>query len=45
MASSQVVKVMCTVVNSVGDIANDVYEFYINGPPTSGINTLTVFDS
>lgn len=44
MASNQVVKVMCTVVNSVGDIANDVYEFYINSPPITGSNNLTVFD-
>ena len=33
MSSDQVVKVKCTVTNSIGETAYDVYEFYINESP------------
>jgi len=42
LASSQVVKVKVTVTNSAGDIAYDIYEFYLNDPPVVGTLTSTV---
>lgn len=41
MASDQVVKVQCTVQNSNGQIAYDIYEFYQNTPPASGSMLIT----
>ena len=41
MSSNQVVKVQCTVTNSMGDLAYDIYEFYLNTPPNKG--TMEVF--
>lgn len=40
MASDQVVKVQVTVVNSLGEIAYDIYEFYQNQPPVAGDSTI-----
>jgi hypothetical protein len=36
LASDEVVKVQCTVTNTAGDIAYDIYEFYINDSPHAG---------
>lgn len=33
---------MCTVTNSIGEIAYDIYEFYLNEAPQSGITNFTV---
>lgn len=42
MSSTQVVKVQCTVTNSFGQIAYDVYEFYLNSPPTVGVSVVSL---
>ena len=36
MSAIQVVKVMVTVVNSLGETAYDVSEFFLNDPPVKG---------
>lgn len=36
-----VVKVQCTVTNNLGEIAYDIYEFYVNDSPFIGNTTYT----
>lgn len=38
---SQVVKVKCTASNSRGDIAYDIYEFFLNDSPFTGDITIS----
>jgi hypothetical protein len=33
IAATQVIKLKCTVTNSMGEIAYDIYEFFQNAPP------------
>lgn len=44
MYSEQVVQVQCTVTNEIGEIASDIYEFYINESPVVGNTTISVLD-
>lgn len=36
VSSSQAIKVQCTVTNSNGDVAYDIYEFYVSNSPFIG---------
>ena len=42
MQSSDVVKVNITVTNSMGDVAYDIYEFYMTDAPFAGSMTISL---
>ena len=45
IAATQVVKVKCTVTNSIGEIAYDIYEFFQNAPPDQlALGAVTTFN-
>ena len=45
MSSKQVVKVKCSVTNSIGETGYDIYEFYLNVPPIVGTMDLNIIDT
>jgi hypothetical protein len=39
---SQVIKVQCSAVNTAGEVAYDIYEFYLNDSPFLGNLTVSL---